>query len=88
MPLGNQKSSISRVQILKTFYSTQFFIYLHETFSKLSVSNMPSTYKREITRFPLFYAQNHQKEDLKKYSFFGAHFWHENDILPDLSFQK
>ena len=25
---------------------------------------------------------------LQKLQFFGAHFWHENDILPNLYFQK
>ena len=29
-----------------------------------------------------------EKKIWKKYSFFGAHFWHENDIIADFFFQK
>ena len=29
-----------------------------------------------------------EKKIWKKHSFFGAHFWHENDIIADFFFQK
>ena len=38
--------------------------------------------------FRFFMLKISEKKIWKKYSFFSAHFWHENDIIPDFFFQK
>ena len=76
IPWKSKKSPrISYIRkILQKFYSTQFFMQNHETFSKWFRFDRSTAFKRQITWFPLFYAKNQWKEDLKKIQFFWCAF--------------